>query len=133
MRHQQIKRIVDGAKTAILFIHGIIGTPDQFNDLIPFVRKDISIYNILLDGHGKGVRDFASTSMKKWEKQVENAVEELALNHERIIIVGNSKGSGIELTVRGTVKIRGRPSASCTRPNPSFSAETKACNLDFLI
>ena len=63
LRHQQIKRIVDGSNTAILFIHGIIGTPDQFNDLIPFVRKDISIYNILLDGHGKGVRDFASTSM----------------------------------------------------------------------
>ena len=93
MRHQQIKRIVDGAKTAILFIHGIIGTPDQFNDLIPFVRKDISVYNILLDGHGKGVRDFASTSMKKWEKQVENAVEELALKHERIIIVGHSMGT----------------------------------------
>ncbi len=93
MRHQQIKRIIDGAKTAIIFIHGIIGTPDQFNDLIPFVRKDISVYNILLDGHGKGVRDFSSTSMKKWEKQVENAIEELALNHERIIIVGHSMGT----------------------------------------
>jgi len=93
LRHQQIKRIVDGAKTAILFIHGIIGTPDQFNDLLPLVRKDISIYNILLDGHGKGVRDFSSTSMKKWEKQVENAVEKLALNHEKIIIVGHSMGT----------------------------------------
>ena len=97
MRHQQIKRIVDGSNTAILFIHGIIGTPDQFNDLIPFVRKDISIYNILLDGHGKGVRDFSKTSMKKWEAQVEQAVNDLAESHERVYLVAHSMGTLLAL------------------------------------
>ena len=29
-----------------------------------------SVYNIILDGHGKSVGDFAKTNMKKWEKQV---------------------------------------------------------------
>lgn len=90
--HQAYKRIADGADRAVLFIHGIIGTPDHFRDLIPLVPESMSVYNLLLDGHGKGVKDFANTSMKKWKTQVASAIEVLAQCHKEILICAHSLG-----------------------------------------
>ncbi len=90
--HEEYKRIVENANKAVLFIHGIVGTPKQFRFLVPLVPEDISVYNILLDGHGKGAKDFANTSMKKWEEQVAAVVRELAQRHNEIYIVGHSMG-----------------------------------------
>ncbi len=85
-------RIVPGAKTAILFIHGIVGAPTQFEDLLQIVPDEISIYNLLLDGHGKTVKDFSNTSMFKWENQVKNVIGELKNTHQNLIVVGHSMG-----------------------------------------
>lgn len=96
MPHQEYIRLVPGAKRAVLFIHGIVGTPNHFRDLIPLVGEvpeDWSIYNILLDGHGKSVEDFARTSMKKWKTQVWRVFDELAESHEQVVIVGHSMGT----------------------------------------
>ena len=90
--HKEYKRIVDHSDKAILFIHGIVGTPNHFNSFVPLVPENMSVHNMLLDGHGKGVRDFSQTSMKKWKGQVSLAVEELAKNHKEIFIVGHSMG-----------------------------------------
>ncbi len=86
-------RIVDGADTAVLFIHGIAGTPEQFKDLLPLVPPEWSICNLLLDGHGKAPRDFAKTSMVKWEAQVSDAVDRLLATHDRLLLVGHSMGT----------------------------------------
>lgn len=85
-------RIVPDAKTAILFIHGIVGSPTQFEYLLQVVPHNISIHNMLLDGHGKTVKDFSNTSMLKWEKQVENAIKELKSTHQNLIVVAHSMG-----------------------------------------
>lgn len=91
--HRPEKRMVEGAERAILFIHGIVGTPNHFAEFVKLVPRDISVYNMLLDGHGKTVRDFGNTSMKKWESQVEAAVNELLENHREIWIVAHSMGT----------------------------------------
>jgi len=91
--HTEVKRVVKGAKTALLFIHGIAGTPNHFNAFISLVPEQISVYNILLDGHGKGVKDFSRTSMKKWEDQVQGAIDELSSTHEKIYIIAHSMGT----------------------------------------
>ena len=96
MDHEEYVRIVPGADTAVLFIHGIVGTPNHFRDQIPLVQKvpeDRSVYNLLLDGHGRNVEDFAASSMKKWREQVRAAFLLLAEKHERVIIVGHSMGT----------------------------------------
>lgn len=92
MQHQEIKRIIPCAKTAVLFIHGIIGSPNQFDFLIPAIPPNVSFYNILLDGHGKGVKDFSKTSMSKWEKQIAAAIDELTISHSEVLIVAHSMG-----------------------------------------
>lgn len=93
MEHKETKRLVAGAKTAVLFIHGINGTPNHFHMLTPLVPDSMTLHNLLLDGHGKMPLDFGRTSMKKWELQVQNAVDSLAATHEEILIVGHSMGT----------------------------------------
>ena len=94
--HQAYKRIVPGAKVAVLMIHGICGTPNHFRALLPLqdqVPGEWSVYNIVLDGHCKGVKDFGKSSMRKWQAQVQEAYAELSRTHEKVILVGHSMGT----------------------------------------
>lgn len=93
MNHKEYKRIIPGAENAILFIHGILGTPDHFDDFISMVPNYISVHNLLLDGHGKTAYDFAHTSMNQWEKQVDQAITDLLQTHARVSIVAHSMGT----------------------------------------
>ena len=94
--HDEYIRMIPAADTAVLLIHGICGTPDHFRELIPLEERlpeNWSVWNLLLDGHGGTVSDFAKTSGKKWRKQVREAYEVLAEKHDRIFIVGHSMGT----------------------------------------
>ena len=50
MEHKEYKRLVPGAETAILLVHGIVGTPDQFDRFIPLIPEGVSVWTLLLDG-----------------------------------------------------------------------------------
>ena len=94
--HEEYIRLHPGADTAVMMIHGICGTPDHFRDMIALeerIPQSWSVYNLLLDGHGGSVSDFAKTSGKKWQQQIVAAYERLAREHERICIVGHSMGT----------------------------------------
>ncbi len=107
--HNEYKRIVNGADTAILFIHGILGTPNHFEDFIPLVPDGYTIYNMLLDGHGKGVKDFSNTSMNIWKSQVDSAVNELLDTHKQVIITAHSMGTlfALQQAVKKPDRIKG--------------------------
>ena len=77
MDHREFKRIVPEARSAVLFLHGIVSTPRHFDPLLTLVPEDVSVWALLLDGHGKEVPDFGRTSMKKWETQVQKAILEI--------------------------------------------------------
>jgi esterase/lipase len=77
MAHQEIIRIVPGSRYAVLMLHGILGTPDHFRELLPLVPETWTVHALLLDGHGGGVKDFSETSMEKWKDQVFSRVEEI--------------------------------------------------------
>ena len=91
--HKEYVRLVDSADTAVLFIHGIVGTPNHFTDFVNLVPIEMSVCNMLLDGHGKGVSEFSKTSMAKWKSQVDAKVKELSKTHSKIIIVAHSMGT----------------------------------------
>jgi esterase/lipase len=96
MIHQEYVRKVPCADTAVLFIHGIVGTPNHFTDLISLVElvpESWSVHNVLLDGHGGNADDFADTSMEKWKNQVHAAFDSLARTHRRVVIVAHSMGT----------------------------------------
>ena len=102
MEHTEYRRIVADADTAVLFIHGIAGTPKHFAPFLPLVPEEYSLVNLLLDGHGGTVRDFSRTSMSAWETQVRNAVTMLSAHHRRIFICAHSMGTlfAIEQAIR---------------------------------
>ena len=93
MEHKEYIRIVQDSNVAVLFIHGIVGTPNHFSEFVSLVPESFSVYNLLLDGHGKSVKDFSNTSMKKWVEQVDSVVQKLCLTHEEIYIVAHSLGT----------------------------------------
>lgn len=93
MPHQEYIRIVPGAKSAVLMIHGILGSPDHFRDLIPLVPEDWSVHSILLDGHGGAVEAFSATNMHRWKAQVSARLEELLETHENVVIAAHSMGT----------------------------------------
>lgn len=93
MKSEQSIRYIQGADIAILFIHGILGTPDHFKLFLPLVPPNWSTYNILLKGHGGGVKDFSSASMAEWKQQVHEAIQALLATHNKVIIVAHSMGT----------------------------------------
>lgn len=104
MAHEETKRMVPGAKNAVLFIHGICGTPDHFRSVLPLedlVPADCSVYNLRLDGHGGTAVDFGRSSMKAWKHQVWQIFEDLIKTHQKVILVGHSMGTlfSIQLAV----------------------------------
>lgn len=108
--HKEYVKMVPGADTAVLFIHGIVGTPNHFRDLIPLVElvpENWSVYNVLLDGHGGSADDFGAASMKKWKGQVFDTFEALTRHHERVVIVAHSMGTlfAMQLAIKHPEKI----------------------------
>lgn len=104
MAHEETKRLLPGAKTAVLFIHGICGTPDHFRTVLPLemlVPGDCSVYNLRLDGHGGTASDFGRSSMMAWKQQVWQIFESLLKTHQKVILVGHSMGTlfSIQLAV----------------------------------
>ena len=93
MEHREYIRITGSDRPALLMIHGIVGTPAHFHGLMPAVAEDRSVYNILLDGHGKGVQEFAGTSMAKWKAQVKTVLADILTRHEKVVIIAHSMGS----------------------------------------
>jgi len=86
------------SKTAVLMIHGILGTPRHFDCLISAFPQEWSIYNILLDGHGGTVEEFSNTSMKKWERQVDEQICELCKLYDDLIILAHSMGTLLSMS-----------------------------------
>ncbi len=99
MNHNEFIREIDGADTAVLMIHGIFGTPRHFDDIVNIVPQSWSVYNILLDGHGMGVKEFGSTSMEKWKHQVDEIMSVLNKKYKHIYLVGHSMGTLLSLDI----------------------------------
>ena len=93
MPHSEYRRIVANADTAVLFLHGILGTPRHFDFLLPYVPEGWSAVSLLLDGHGAGVQDFSRTSMARWQAQVRQEVDTLLTQHKRLVIAAHSMGT----------------------------------------
>lgn len=112
MKHEEMMRIVPGAENAVLFIHGIVGTPNHFVGGVPitdWVPAHWSIHNLLLPGHGREVADFAASNMKQWRCAARRAFCRLAQNHAHVYIVAHSMGTlfAMELAVDFPEKIPG--------------------------
>ncbi len=93
MDHREFTKTCHGADKAVLLIHGILGTPRHFDRFLDAIPEGWSVYNILLDGHGGTVGDFAKTSMEKWKLQVETRLTELCRKYAAVVVIAHSMGT----------------------------------------
>ncbi len=109
MPHKTYIKELKGSNMAILFIHGILGSPRHFEKFVSAVKDKASIYNILLKGHGGSVLDFANASMDGWKNQVADVAKYLAEKYDNIYIVAHSMGTffAIETAINYPDKVKG--------------------------
>ena len=93
MAHETYIRHASGGDTVVLCIHGFLGSPEHFERFTDLIPQDVAICNLLLDGHGGSVRDFARASMHGWQTQVDSACRSLAARYANILIVAHSMGT----------------------------------------
>ena len=93
MAHETYIRHVQDADTVVLFVHGILGSPLQFERFMDLIPADVAVYNLLLYGHGGSVRDFSRASMEKWQAQVDGIVRELSARYPAVVIAAHSMGT----------------------------------------
>ncbi len=137
MPHREYVRLVPGADTAVLFLHGIVGTPRHFDSRLPLVQlvpEQWSVYNLLLPGHGGSVETFSNSTMKQWKEYVWRVFGELARKHRHVIIVAHSMGTlfAVQLAIEYRDKIPFMLLiAAPICPQVSFGAVTHAVGLVF--
>ena len=98
------------ANTAVLFIHGFMGSPKQFSYLMPVAdSRGCDAYALLLPGHGGTFHAFAKTGLTEWERHVQAKIDDLRKKYKTILLVGHSMGGllAIESAVQDSSGICG--------------------------
>lgn len=91
--HSTYIRNTDAASACVIMVHGICGTPRQFDFLISAIPEEYDIYNILLSGHGGTVSDFSNSSMKAWISDVQRILDMAYSRYNKIYLIGHSMGT----------------------------------------
>ncbi len=83
---------------AILYIHGIMGSPLEFRRIVDALHhENIHFKALLLPGHGCNGYDFAKTSANAWQTHVNQELEILQKYYSKIILIGHSLGGLLAL------------------------------------
>ena len=96
MPHHEYVRLNPEADVAVLFLHGIVGSPRHFDHRLPLIHlvpEQWSVYSVLLPGHGGSVEDFSASTMQHWKSYVWSIFEALRQGHQKVILVGHSMGT----------------------------------------
>ena len=101
-------------RLAVLCVHGIQGSPRQFDWLVRAFPREVPVVNLTLPGHGGTVRDFRRSTLAQWQMAVDRALEELSAEHE-VLFIGHSMGCllGIDACVRNVGNIRSLVLLAC--------------------
>ncbi|MEG1547929.1 MAG: alpha/beta hydrolase [Clostridia bacterium] len=97
------------ARTVVVFIHGVLGSPCQFQPYIQRLGDNVSFINLLLPGHGGTAKAFADSGMCKWQQYVDERICTLERRYDHIILVGHSMGTllAIQAAIRYPARICG--------------------------
>jgi len=104
------------SKKLVVFIHGFMGSPRQFDSLAEVVVKNgFNALVLLLPGHGGTLKEFSSVTSRDWRNYVKAEVSRLAEDFDDIWLVGHSMGGLLALntSVYPNPKVRGAFVIAC--------------------
>lgn len=85
---------IEGARSIVIFIHGIVEGPNQFTHLMGIGNSvGYSVASLLLPGHGGSSKEFARTNKREWLEYVRNQINQYRKKYQNIILVGHSMGT----------------------------------------
>ncbi|OQB20479.1 MAG: Thermostable monoacylglycerol lipase [Firmicutes bacterium ADurb.Bin182] len=97
--HAPFLHEAENADTVVIFIHGFMGSPNQFKALADAaVKRGYSVSSLLLPGHGGSGWDFAKTGRRNWEKAVNEHIGQHAAKYPNIVLTGHSMGALLSLS-----------------------------------
>lgn len=101
--------------TVILCVHGIQGSPSQFDWILSALGGHVPVENLLLPGHGGDVRAFRKSGMHAWQACVDAKITQLSARYENILYIGHSMGCllGIDACIRLKTRVRALMLLAC--------------------
>ena len=94
------RQIVPGSDSAVLFLHGITGSPAAW---FPIARalsqQGVSVAVPLLPGHGTRWQDLNATTWSDWLLAAKNEFDNLSQTHSHIVVAGLSMGGALALAL----------------------------------
>ena len=111
----------------VVFIHGFMGSPCQFDELAGAVhRLGCSAASLLLPGHGGSSGDFSSGTFARWQGHVDAEISRLSCEYNNIWLAGHSMGGllAINAAVGSSGSVRGIFTLACPFKLITFSAHT---------
>ncbi len=87
-----------GARRGIVLIHGLFDTPFIMRDLADyFTKRCITVFEVLLTGHGARPGDLLSVSRQAWMDEVAHVVKAANQEFEELYIGGFSLGGALSI------------------------------------
>ncbi|MBC7236862.1 MAG: alpha/beta fold hydrolase [Chloroflexi bacterium] len=85
--------LLEGGSVACVFLHGFVGTPQQFWALGEYLHaRAITVYAPLLPGHGTRPEELNRVSWQDWVKTGQRAICELRARCKNVFVGGLSLG-----------------------------------------
>lgn len=84
---------VPGARLLAIFVHGFLGGPGQFTQLVRAMNEaGFAAETLLLPGHGKRSWDFVRHTSREWQEAVNAALKIRLAQYEKVVLIGHSMG-----------------------------------------
>jgi len=91
--HQPFLHEARDGDTAALLVHGVFGSPMQFEGVAGALRtQGCGVMAILLPGHGGSAKDFYEVKTGQWQHAVAEAAAFLRQRYRHVYLIGHSLG-----------------------------------------
>lgn len=97
-----------GARSAVVYVHGILGCPAQFARLDSrVVELGMDAYALLLPGHGQGAREFCRSTHADWLLYAHREIHAVRQKYARLALIGHSMGCLLSLLYAAQTPVEG--------------------------
>jgi len=100
MNYKHAPRFLENkdSREVIVFIHGFMGSPRQFDRIAEVAHKNgYNAQIILLPGHGSTLKEFSSSTYRMWRSHLYSELDRLSESFDKIWLVGHSMGGLLAL------------------------------------